>query len=272
MKYGLHPDGDHSRRARVGLLGFGEENASQLSATLRDGGCTCTPLPSTGSAARDRCHVLLVSTSCAESPSLLPSLVAARKPWLLMGSLDAVRMHPALAFGADELILEPWSAEELLLRLDRALRHTRPVTAAVPERDKPWVLVADDDPDILALMKAALQNQGLECRFARDGGEALELICALSPDLLLLDLDMPLIPGLEVLRRVRSDPATAHIRVLLLSASREERDIRAGSTLGADGYLAKPVDHLLLVRRIKGLLAERAELSPGSDPNPAMAS
>ena len=119
------------------------------------------------------------------------------------------------------------------------------------------ILVADDDPTITALLKAALQNCDFDCHVARDGGEALELVEALLPDALVLDLNMPHFDGFEVLAAVRQSPATAALPVVLLSARQQEVDILRGFSLGADDYVAKPFSPVELVARVKRLVRGR---------------
>jgi DNA-binding response OmpR family regulator len=102
------------------------------------------------------------------------------------------------------------------------------------------VLAADDDPDILDLISYRLERSGCEVLRAFDGEQALELATTEHPDLAVLDVMMPKIDGYEVTRRLRANPATAGIKVILLTASAQETDVVKGFEAGADDYMTKP--------------------------------
>jgi DNA-binding response OmpR family regulator len=102
------------------------------------------------------------------------------------------------------------------------------------------VLAADDDPDILDLISYRLERSGCEVLRALDGEQALELANSQHPDLAVLDVMMPKIDGYEVTRRLRANPATAGIKVILLTASAQEPDVVKGFEAGADDYMTKP--------------------------------
>jgi DNA-binding response OmpR family regulator len=118
------------------------------------------------------------------------------------------------------------------------------------------VVVADDDSTIRALVEAALESSGLECRVASDGGTALELIRSWQPDLAVLDVNMPNRSGYEVLSCLRNDPLTRDIRVILLTARQQETDVIRGFGLGADDYVIKPFSPMELIARLKRLLGK----------------
>jgi DNA-binding response OmpR family regulator len=113
-------------------------------------------------------------------------------------------------------------------------------TAASVARTVPVVLVADDDEDILTLVALRFRRSGLEVILARDGEEALELIETRAPDVAVLDIAMPKLTGLEVVRRLRSSEATKDLPVVLLTARAAEKDIELGLEAGADEYITKP--------------------------------
>jgi len=102
------------------------------------------------------------------------------------------------------------------------------------------VLAADDDPDILDLISYRLERSGCEVIRASDGEQALELAISRQPDLAVLDVMMPKIDGYEVTRRLRANPDTAGIKVILLTASAQEPDVVKGFEAGADDYMTKP--------------------------------
>lgn len=116
------------------------------------------------------------------------------------------------------------------------------------------ILVVDDDPDIRALARLALMQDGHSVSEASSGPEALASIDALAPDLLVLDLLMPTQGGLEVLRILRSKPATAQLRVVVLTAMDYEVNTRAGFELGATDYVTKPFTIPQLVARVRACL------------------
>src|SRR5439155_4142840 len=105
------------------------------------------------------------------------------------------------------------------------------------------VLVADDDRVIQQLLEVNLELEGYEVvATASDGNEALDKIEKLKPDLVILDIMMPKMDGLEVTRRLKSQPKLAKIPIILLSARAQDLDIREGLDIGADAYLTKPFD------------------------------
>ena len=112
--------------------------------------------------------------------------------------------------------------------------------AKAPVRAVPLVLVADDDEDILTLVALRFRRSGLEVILARDGEEALELIQTRAPDAAVLDIAMPKLTGLEVVRRLRDSEATKSLPIVLLTARAAEKDIELGLEAGADEYITKP--------------------------------
>ncbi len=110
------------------------------------------------------------------------------------------------------------------------------------------VLVVDDDRVIQQLLEVNLELEGYEVvATAADGKEALEKIAELKPDLVILDIMMPKMDGLEVCRRLRADPDLSEIPVILLSARAQDMDIREGLEIGASAYLTKPFDPVELL-------------------------
>jgi CheY-like chemotaxis protein len=116
------------------------------------------------------------------------------------------------------------------------------------------VLIADDDADILLLVKAVLERSGHEVVAASDGAEALAIVRARKPDLAVLDIAMPEVDGLEVLRRLRADPTTSELPVMLLSARAQEADVKRGFASGASAYLKKPFSPRELSEHVAELL------------------
>jgi DNA-binding response OmpR family regulator len=106
--------------------------------------------------------------------------------------------------------------------------------------ESPLVVVADADEDILMLVRATLTGAGYEVVVARDGAAALSLLGERRPAAVVLDIAMPELDGLEVLARLRADPATAELPVILLSARAQENDVAHGYRVGASRYIRKP--------------------------------
>lgn len=120
------------------------------------------------------------------------------------------------------------------------------------------VLVADDEDDIRALVALAVAKAGCTViGSVADGSAALDLARAERPDLAVLDVSMPGATGLEVCAALRADPASARIRILLLSAGASLEDVAAGLAAGADAYLAKPFQISGLVHQVHALMARQ---------------
>jgi CheY-like chemotaxis protein len=120
------------------------------------------------------------------------------------------------------------------------------------------ILVVDDDPHALRLVSYTFEAEGYDVITASSGAEALARLASERPDLVVLDVMMPDMSGLEVCQRIRSDPATARLPILMLSAKGQVADRVTGLRSGADDYLAKPADTSELVARAEALLARAA--------------
>jgi DNA-binding response OmpR family regulator len=117
------------------------------------------------------------------------------------------------------------------------------------------VLVADDEPNIVISLEFLMKREGYDVSIARNGQEALETIRRLRPDLVLLDVMMPLRSGLEVLQAVRADEAIAGTRILMLTAKGRDTDTAKGLALGADAYVTKPFSTRELAERVRRMLS-----------------
>jgi CheY-like chemotaxis protein len=120
------------------------------------------------------------------------------------------------------------------------------------------VLVVDDDPVIQKLLQVNFEMEGYTVLTASDGLEGLERARAEAPDVIICDIMMPRMDGLEVTRELKGDDATKSIPILLLSAKAQQADVAAGQASGADDYVTKPFDPLDLLQRVAGLLEARA--------------
>ncbi len=117
------------------------------------------------------------------------------------------------------------------------------------------VLIADDEPNIVASLEFLMEQAGLEVKVAQDGAAALALVASFRPDLVLLDVMMPVKNGYEVCQQLKSDPASQEIKVILLSAKGRDVEVAKGLELGADAYVTKPFSTRELVAKVKELLA-----------------
>jgi len=118
------------------------------------------------------------------------------------------------------------------------------------------VLVVDDDDVIRQLITVNLELEGFEVFTAVDGQDALDQVLIVQPHLVTLDVMMPRMDGWQAAERLRSDPSTATIKLVLLSARAQESDIRRGEEIGVDAYLTKPFDPDELIETINQLLAQ----------------
>jgi class 3 adenylate cyclase len=125
-------------------------------------------------------------------------------------------------------------------------------------RDPPLILVVDDVPDNVDILQMRLESQGYEVMTAADGIEALEKIRALPPDLVLLDVMMPKLDGIETVKRFKADASLPFIPVILVTAKADASDVIAGLESGGDDYLTKPVDHAALSARVRAMLRIKA--------------
>ncbi|MBI5115188.1 response regulator [Candidatus Poribacteria bacterium] len=122
---------------------------------------------------------------------------------------------------------------------------------------KEHVLVVDDEEDILELVEYNLAKNGFNVKCVATGEDALEVARDQLPDLIVLDLMLPGVEGLEVCKRLKGDPKTQSIPIVMLTAKGEEPDIVAGLELGADDYVTKPFSPRVLVARVKAVLRRK---------------
>ena len=119
------------------------------------------------------------------------------------------------------------------------------------------ILIADDEPSIVTALEFLLQRSGYEVQIARDGDEALRLVETMHPDLVLLDIMMPVKSGYEVCRQMRERPELRDLKIVMLSAKGRDAEVAKGLTLGADVYVTKPFSTRDLMSRIHALLEEQ---------------
>ncbi len=119
------------------------------------------------------------------------------------------------------------------------------------------VLIVDDNTQNVELLQAFLESMPVEIVTAFDGVEALEQVRRHNPDLILLDIMMPRMSGFQVCKRLKSDPATKDIQILMVTALNELGDIEQATECGTDDFVSKPVNKFELLTRVKSLLRVR---------------
>jgi DNA-binding response OmpR family regulator len=133
-----------------------------------------------------------------------------------------------------------------------------PVATAPPSwfrvMANPRILVVDDDHVIQQLLKVNLELEGYVVEVAKDGEDALHQVATFRPDLILLDIMMPRLDGWEVCRRLKEDPLTAGVPIVLLSARAQDTDVERGDELGVAAYVTKPFDPIQLLDLVGELL------------------
>ena len=124
------------------------------------------------------------------------------------------------------------------------------------------ILVVDDEPSIVDLVRFTLEDADVRVVEASDGAEALVLARRIKPDLILLDVQMPRLDGLEGCRQLRREPAFARAPIILLTAAGQEADRARGLGAGADEYLTKPFSPLALLALVEALVPETRSWRP----------
>lgn len=130
---------------------------------------------------------------------------------------------------------------------------------------KSRIQIVEDDSSLAEVLDYNLSQEGYETQVSRDGQQGLREIRLRLPDLVVLDLMLPMVDGLEVCRQLRKDPATQNILVLMLTARSEESDQLVGFSVGADDYVTKPFSVKVLLQRINALLRRRDQTKSDRD-------
>ena len=128
------------------------------------------------------------------------------------------------------------------------------------------ILIAEDEPSIVISLEFLLKGAGYDVLVARDGGEALAAAEREQPDLVLLDIMLPLVNGFEVCRRLRQHPVLQQVPILLLTARGRESEIARGMALGANAYMTKPFATRDLIKTVGDLLAAAPAGKDGAGP------
>jgi DNA-binding response OmpR family regulator len=118
------------------------------------------------------------------------------------------------------------------------------------------VLIADDEPNIVISLEFLMGQVGYQTRVATNGQEALDLAASFRPDLVLLDIMLPAKSGYEVCQRLKSEPATRDIKVIIVSAKGRDVEVAKALELGADAFIAKPFSTRALVAKVQEMLGD----------------
>jgi len=119
------------------------------------------------------------------------------------------------------------------------------------------LLIADDEPGIRALVRMTLQNETYEILEAADGEAALEIARSRHPELILLDVSMPKLTGIDVCRAIKGDPDTSDIVIMMLTARAQQADREQGQLAGVDDYFTKPFSPVALMNLVDGIYSEQ---------------
>jgi DNA-binding response OmpR family regulator len=122
----------------------------------------------------------------------------------------------------------------------------------------PRILIADDNAQGVELLEAYLADSGYEIETAFDGEETLQKVRGWQPDVVLLDIMMPKTSGFEVCKRLKADPTTRGVAVLMITALDQPSDVDRAVDAGTDDFLTKPINQADLLRRVRALLASRS--------------
>ncbi len=120
---------------------------------------------------------------------------------------------------------------------------------------KKKILIVEDEEYLLRLESILLTTRGYEVKGVLDGPSALEAVASMEPDLILLDIMLPVMDGYEVCRQIKDNDATCHIPVVMISAKSSAEDLVKGEQAGADGYITKPFKSAMVIETIQRLLS-----------------
>ena len=258
---------------RIAMVGFAAEEAERLCEVLER--LSARPRlfeadePPNSESIRS-CHAVLIHVrEKTMSAGWLDPRCAdvGREALVFVGGRDLIMsLHPLVQARAQEFLIDGWQPEEALMRLafavTRQAQHELEARlAALASADQPLVpecpriLVVDDDLTIRTVLQKTLQENNMLCRAACSGDEAMQLIGDFRPNAAVLDLNMPGMNGFEVLAAIREQQLP--VRVVVLTARRQEEDTIRGFRLGADDYMVKPFSPVELVLRLNRLLRKQ---------------
>jgi DNA-binding response OmpR family regulator len=254
---------------RLAVIGFDFDEQTSIISALNAARAFANPIdpalnPRLISLAQfDLCVVNLDARARNGDPRPWEIAMLGRRAMLAIGSLEEVAECAHLMDSPNrDYIVRPYQAGELIIRAARIARTSESIVAGVEEAAGPSgrdVVLADDDEAVDILVSTILKHNGFTCRIARDGVEALALVRAAKPSVVLLDVSMPEKDGFETLKELRADPTTRDIPVIMLTATNRESDIVRAFQAGATDYITKPFHSGELVARLNRVLADIAE-------------
>ena len=179
--------------------------------------------------------------------------------------LSALRLNDYQEKGAltglPEIISRELPKETVLNAIENCIgNNISPEIREINKTIKPRVLIADDQTDLLFLMKETLEDSGFEVAVANDGKEALQVAFESHPDIAILDYNMPQKDGLTVAEELKNNPLFAHVPIIILTAFSEKKTKMKGLSMGIDDYLIKPVDTDELIARIRMILKRNKQV------------
>jgi two-component system cell cycle response regulator len=250
---------------RFAAIGFDEVEAMRLGETLEKAHAVLRvryAVPATNESWTHLYDGVIVSIADAAQSQIDSAFLASiDKPLLAIGLSSSVLETALNAHnGEHDFLLRPWNPSELVLRCYTVLSRaaSRAVRSEQNRASRPHVLIGDDDPTTVALVRMTLKNNDVECQGVFDGSQVLDAVAENRPDLVVLDINMPQLDGFEVLTALKNGDTTRDIPVVMLTARQQEADILRGFSLGADDYVTKPFNPLELVARIKRSLRKTA--------------
>jgi CheY-like chemotaxis protein len=259
---------------RVALVGLKTVEAERLCGALERVGAKPrvfhADYPPDAEVVRECNLVLLhVRPETMETKWLAPEFVQPPGlPMVYIGARERLfALNPGVQARARDFLIDGWQPEEALMRLSLVLSRaavTEPTAAVASDTASPdarqgttvagpaEILVADDDLTVRTVVRSALRKVGLQCRLATTGPEALEEVRLHRPPAVVLDVNMPVMDGFEVLEAIRAEKIP--VRVIMLTSRDQDQDVLRGFSLGADDYVVKPFSPMELVARLKRLL------------------
>jgi DNA-binding response OmpR family regulator len=239
---------------RVALAGFGSEEEARLSALFSAAGASCHSFHAQAlQLALRGCDAALVMVD-----ELRPFRVESfPKPVIAGITQDSLRHYTQwIRNSASDWFFCPGTSDELLTRVSVALqRHAGPKRSTAGRAY--CVLLADDDPMCHDLFRVMIQGQGMVFRAVDDGRKALEVARDWQPDLVVLDVNMPVMDGFEVLAALKGDDTTKEIPVIMVTGNNQDSHILRGLRLGAKDYVVKPFNAPAVLERIRQLRSQK---------------
>jgi two-component system cell cycle response regulator DivK len=248
------------RDLRIGLVDFTEPEVNRIRTAAQRANIEIAIRPLNGKSIGDQTgYDALIVNECGFSAANSLDQRKWRVPAVFIGSRFSLESFSKLGARAQDFIIAPWDAEEVLLRAYLLIgKTTVPQTSGEAphgQRRRPRVLVADDDPDMVALVCATLVPFGMDCEIARSGQQALDMVRRHPPDAVVLDVNLSDLDGFEVLKKLRKNLTTESMPVLMLTGRSQGSDIALGIGFGADDYVVKPFESSNLAARVAKIIS-----------------